>query len=177
MAKKRTKKTAKRSAPKKAAAGIQSYSYDQLMKAAEAKKQQEIDGVREELAVLRREFAQRERELVKRLAALTGQPTRNGAARAASASRRTTSSGGRSARGAVRNAVLSGLAKAGGQSTVSDIMKHVEKVTTGNPRAAVSVQLNSLSKAELVTKGGARGVWKLTAAGKKQAVPIKRETC
>ena len=169
MAKKRGKKAAKRSGSKTPAAGIHSYSYDQLIEAAEAKKQQEIDQARDALASLRRNFTQRERELEKRLAALTGQSARAGSTRTTTASQRTGGASGRSARGAVREAVLSGLAKAGGESTVSDLMKQVEKVTTGSPRAAVSVQLNSLSKAELVTKGGARGTWKLTAAGKRQS--------
>lgn len=172
LAKKRVKKTSsrKRGASTKSG-GITSYSYDELMAAARAKKQGEVEALRDELSDLRREFKQREREISLRLSKLTGESASSARAGTASADRRG-SSGKRSARGAVRGAVLSSLASAGGESSVSAMIKDVQKVTIGNPRAAVSVQLNSLSKSGLVTKGGGRGQWKLTAAGKKASVPI-----
>lgn len=163
-AKKRgSKKVAKKASRRKltvAAVVNSELSYEQLAEAIDAKRQEAIAEIDRQIAELEAERA----NLTGRVA-FSKKETRAGAKKA---SRK------RGPRGSMKPAILNALATAGWPMSPSDVASspEVAKATSSsNPNVVVSQALASLVEAGKVSKEG-RGAYKLTAAGKKEAIPI-----
>ena len=158
-----SKKLAKKTGRRKltvAAVVNSELSYEQLAEAIDAKRQEAIAKIDRQIA-----------ELQAKRAALAGGRT----ARARMTKAATKKAGGkRGPRGSMKPAILNALAAAGGPMSPRDLASspEVAKATTStNPNVVVSQALASLVEAGSVSIEG-RGAYKLTASGRKEAVPI-----